>query len=202
MVRTVKPRRRSYEGKTPMLASIASWCPEDLPDWDAIWAGCARRFRTWRIPPRWSIGDWIEEVQAQGLAAAWQALCDYDPARGVPLSAFVRQRILFGVLTRYRQEWAYALRLGFEIPDTGDASSSAATSTALPRVDDALQGPLSQLAEPERWLIERLFWHGKTESDVAAELGISQPAVNKRKRAIIHNLRRSIGARDEFMEEP
>jgi DNA-directed RNA polymerase specialized sigma24 family protein len=200
MARTAKPRRRAYEGEGPRLAAIASMCLESIPDWNAIWAGCARRFRSWRIPPRWSLGDWMEEIQAQGLAAAWQARCDYDPARGVPLGAFVRRRVLSGVLTRYRQEWAYAVRVGFEVPAAEEAGPPAATPDA-PQVGDALQGPLTRLAEPDRWLIERLFWHGKTESDVASELGISQPAVNRRKRAIIHDLRRALGTLDEIGEE-
>ena len=63
--------------------AMAEWCLDGLPDWGTIWVGCARRFRSWRIPPRWSVGDWFEELQAQSIAAAWQALRDYDP-RGRP----------------------------------------------------------------------------------------------------------------------
>jgi hypothetical protein len=42
-----------------------------------------------------------------------------------------------------------------------------------------------------------LFVDGWTEARVARELGISQPAVSKRKRAILIHLRRASGAERE-----
>ena len=74
MVRPSSMRRRTHEGRVPTYTAMESWCPDGLPDWGTIWGGCARRFRAWRIPPRWSVGDWCEEIQAQGVAAACQAL--------------------------------------------------------------------------------------------------------------------------------
>lgn len=53
-------------------------------------------------------------MRAEAACAAWQAVCDYDPSLGVPFSAFARQRVLTITLTRYRQEWTYALRLAQE----------------------------------------------------------------------------------------
>lgn len=44
-----------------------------------------KRIRSWRVPPNWSRGDWFEELAAVATAAAWQAICDFDPERGVPL---------------------------------------------------------------------------------------------------------------------
>jgi DNA-directed RNA polymerase specialized sigma subunit len=54
---------------------------------------------------------------------------------------------------------------------------------------EALHQGLAKLAEQDRWLIERLFWEGQTEAEVAKEIGISQPAVSKRKCAILRELR-------------
>src|SRR6187551_3375001 len=83
--------------------------PKSIGDWGRHWSKCSHQFRCWRIPPRWSARDWWDEVQAVGLAAAWQACCDFDPARGFVLESFVRGRIRSCVLTRYRQEWSYGL---------------------------------------------------------------------------------------------
>src|SRR5512135_78795 len=142
MVLPSSMRRRTHEGGVTTYTAMESWCLDGLPDWGTIWGGCARRFRAWRIPPRWSVGDWFEEIQAQGVAAAWQALRDYEPARGVPLSAFVRRRILFGVRARYRQEWAYAVHCGCEPPADGGASPSDAAPSA-PHAYEALQDLLA-----------------------------------------------------------
>ena len=112
----------------------------------------------------------------------------------------MRRRILFGVRARYRQEWAYAVHCGCEPSADGGASPSDAAPSA-PHAYEALQGPLARLAEPDRLLIQHLFWGGRTEADVAGELGISQSGVSRRKRAIILGLRRSFGSLDEKLEE-
>ncbi len=53
-----------------------------------------RSILTWRVPPNWSPKDWSQELRAEVIAATWEAECDFDPARGVPLEAFVQQRSL------------------------------------------------------------------------------------------------------------
>jgi DNA-directed RNA polymerase specialized sigma24 family protein len=192
MVRSIAMWRRTHAGDVPTHAALAAWCLEGLPNWGTIWRGCAWRLRAWRIPPRWSAGDWFEELEAEGVAAAWQAVRAYDPVRGIPLSAFVRRRVLFGVRTRYRQEWAYARHCGCEPPADGDADARPSDAQpSAPDAHEALQGPLARLPESDRGLIDDLFWGGRTEADIAGELGISQPTVSRRKRAIMLRLRHS-----------
>src|SRR5436190_18022694 len=70
-----------------------------------------KRIRSWRVPPNWSPCDWLEELAAVGIAAAWQAVCDFDPERGVPLAGFGYCRMMTRCLSRYRKEWRYALHL-------------------------------------------------------------------------------------------
>src|SRR5262245_10510651 len=70
-----------------------------------------KRIRSWRVPPNWSQADWLEELAAVATAAAWQALCDFDPDRDVPLASFGYYRIMSRCLARYRKEWRYALHL-------------------------------------------------------------------------------------------
>ena len=47
-----------------------------------------KRIRSWRVPPNWSRSDWFEELTAVGTAAAWQAVREFDPERGIPLAGF------------------------------------------------------------------------------------------------------------------
>ena len=56
---------------------------------------------------------------------------------------------------------------------------------------ERLKVSLSALGDDDRLLLQHLFWDGRTESEVASGLGISQQAVNKRKRKILSELRRS-----------
>jgi DNA-directed RNA polymerase specialized sigma24 family protein len=167
--------------------------PDPLSRLEEALAGSWRRIRLWRVPPGWSADEWWEEARAEGVAAALRAVRDHDPARGVPLGAFVYRRILAGVRTRYRQEWAYGLRC-----DSGAAAEASqgrpGDSPPAARVDEMLRVLLARLKESDRRLIGQLYWDGLTESEVARALGISHQAVSKRKRAILPTLRRMIEA--------
>jgi RNA polymerase sigma factor (sigma-70 family) len=57
---------------------------------------------------------------------------------------------------------------------------------------DLLHNALSLLPESKRNLIRRLFFENESETEVARTLGISQPAVNKRKWTILDNLRKRL----------
>ncbi|PYL77958.1 MAG: hypothetical protein DMF26_02255 [Verrucomicrobia bacterium] len=165
----------------------------DLANDDELSAALRRAFRrifSWRIPPNWSAHDWFDEVKAITAAACCQAKFDYDFERGVPLSAFLYQRALTCARTRYRQEWAYALRFMQE-GGTG-CDEAAASRTGLPEVyscDDSLQCALLELPFTDQWLIRQLFWNSMSEDKVARNLKITQQAVSKRKRKIICKLR-------------
>jgi len=165
----------------------------DLANDDELSAALRRAFRrifSWRIPPNWSAHDWFDEVKAITAAACCQAKFDYDFERGVPLSAFLYQRALTCARTRYRQEWAYALRF---MQEGGIGCDEAAASrTGLPEVyscDDSLQCALLELPFTDQWLIRQLFWNSMSEDKVARNLKITQQAVSKRKRKIICKLR-------------
>jgi len=148
------------------------------------------RIRSWHVPPNWSAIDWHEELHGVALAAAWQAEQDHDPSREVPMAGFVFVRVKARVLTRFRQEWRYALRITSD--DTVMIETHAGADPAAHPAGAAfefLDRALGQLPELERWLLVQLFWHHRTEAAIAAELHISQPAVNKRKRAAILHLR-------------
>jgi RNA polymerase sigma factor (sigma-70 family) len=132
-------------------------------------------------------------MRAQGASAVWQAVCDYDPTRGVPFSAYARQRVLASVLTRYRQEWAYAFRCVLKPPDD-ERPRKAHRQLVLSPVRESLREALTQLSSLELWLLAQVFWEERTEADIAQQVGISQQAVSKRKSAILRELRRRIDA--------
>lgn len=164
---------------------------EDPLEWVAI-LSCLRRIRRWRVPPHWSDRDWFEEIGAEATAAAVQAARDFDPTRGVPWEAFLRQRVVRAALARYRREWTFAIR---RVSAAALDEYGAPGRMGLPSreaIAQLLQEALKRLPQPDAWLIEGLFWEGKTEAGLAACLGITQQAVNKRKRTIYKTLHRLI----------
>jgi DNA-directed RNA polymerase specialized sigma24 family protein len=149
-----------------------------------------RRARSWRVPPNWSALDWHEELRAVALAAAWQAEQDHDPARGVPLDGFVYCRVKAQALARYRQEWRYALRVAPVDTEIIETLAGADLAAHPARAEfESLDRALERLPERERWLLDQLFWQHRTETFVAAQLQISQQAINKRKQSAFRHLR-------------
>jgi DNA-directed RNA polymerase specialized sigma24 family protein len=148
------------------------------------------------VPPHWSVPDWLEEMHAQAAAAACQAIGDFQPRRGVPWGAFMRLRVLASLRTRHRQEWSYALHCH---PEAGAAAGANPADEPATRAaaEEGLRPSLDRLHQSDRRLLHRLFWEGCTEADLAAELGVAQSTVNKRKQSILHDLRRTLDrARD------
>jgi DNA-directed RNA polymerase specialized sigma subunit len=149
-----------------------------------------RIFR-WRVPPNWSVPDWREEMRAEAACAACLAAEDFNPSFGVPLDAYARRRVLSRTFTRYRQEWAFALRMAEEL-ESHRCETAASDSTRPMLAGQKFRCVLDRLPESDRWLIRQLFMNDRTEADIAEEMGISQQAINKRKRAILAHMRREI----------
>jgi DNA-directed RNA polymerase specialized sigma24 family protein len=166
----------------------------DIANDDELSAALRRAFRkilSWRIPPNWSAHDWFDEVKAITAAACCQAELDYDLEHGVPLSAFLYQRALTCAWTRYRQEWAYALRF-MQKEDATGCDEVATPRTSVPEIcppDDSLQYALLELPFADQWLVRQIFWNNVSQDKVARNLKITQQAVSKRKRKIIRKLR-------------
>jgi RNA polymerase sigma factor (sigma-70 family) len=172
---------------------------------------CQRRIRSWWVPPNWSPIDWFEEIEAVETIAAWQAVCLYDASAGIKCEAFVYQKIMAHALTRYRQEWTYALRCistdectNFARSSNGASDAAGSTrrdihlvttsvNTAAPIFED-LDDALRTLSGAQHRLIKKIFWHGQTEDKIGKELGISQRAVSKRKHVILESLRDRLSA--------
>jgi RNA polymerase sigma factor (sigma-70 family) len=175
---------------SPQARLVISPWPVPPPDpeaWPNLWARCWARIRSWKIPPRWSLADWQDEARAQGALAACQALRDYDPARGIPRSAFLYQKVVAAAWARYRQEWAFGRRSRDLAPSHDRAEPESAHPD--PETIERLASALETLPDADRRLIVQLFWDGRSEEELAADLGITRQAINKRKLLITNKLR-------------
>jgi DNA-directed RNA polymerase specialized sigma24 family protein len=150
--------------------------------------GCLRRVSRWKLPPNWSRRDWFEEARAQGTLAACQAELNWDSSRGTQFDSFVQHRVVGSILARYRQEWRFALRSRLAAPLSSRASDDTGTSDAEAAAD-ALEGVLQQLSKEDLQLLLRLFWDHSTERQIARDIGVSQPAISKRKKVLLRELR-------------
>jgi DNA-directed RNA polymerase specialized sigma24 family protein len=154
---------------------------------------CVRRVRNWPVPPNWTGGEWIREVTAHGDAVAHEACCQYDSSYGGEPEVFVRSRVMGRLLTRYRQEWNYARRITPWSVESEEAPvaamAGAASEDSASDMRQTVIDAVNRLPETDRWLVRQLFWHDRDQCEVARELGVSQPAVSKRYRNIVRQLR-------------
>ncbi len=179
--------------------SMNGWLQHRMKDWPRVWSACTSRTHAWRVPPRWSVSDWFEEIDAESIAAACHAIRIFDPHRGPTLSTFVYHQILASALARYRQEWTYALRYGLSSTEEPGVAGGEDRFT-IEQEEEQLKRSLTSLPEADRHLLEHLFWEGRTETEIADGLGISQQAVSKRKRKILTALRRSFKHPEESLK--
>jgi DNA-directed RNA polymerase specialized sigma24 family protein len=160
--------------------------PPDPTAWPSLWARCWSRIRSWRVPPRWSHHEWLVEARAQGALAACEAIRAFEASRLVPLDAFLYRRVVASVWTRYRQECSFGRRC----PRDASLPELAAPGAEHPDAElfERLEAILRTLDEGELRLIRQLFWVGRSEDDLARELGVSRQAVNKRKQKLLRRL--------------
>jgi RNA polymerase sigma factor (sigma-70 family) len=192
MDREAQAKRREWWSDLPLA------CPDEFHV-------CLRRICAWHVPPNWCAADWLEEIRAVAASAAWEAECQFDPARGVPLGAFVRSRVLGRALTRYRQEWATGrrwVRQESVSPAHGAINGALALSPSGGATGaeawDEVREALELLSERNQRLLRQLFWEERTEAEIGRELGISQRAVSKRKHRGLRLLRHCLADHEEF----
>jgi RNA polymerase sigma factor (sigma-70 family) len=182
---------RAVAIRTAAIAPTVGWLQESLPRWPVTWASYVRRAHRWRVPPRWSPRDWWEELDAEALASACEAVHHFDATRGLSQSNYVFHRMLVATLGRSRREWGYAL--SFLRPRI-DRPTVVVAEDHLVTVEEGqmLSAALGELKRLDRQLIEQLYWEGRSEAEIASESGITQQAANRRKQRILRELRRAI----------
>ena len=175
-----------FQSRAVLSAASGRVVPPDPTDWPSLWARCWSRISSWRVPPRWSHHEWLEEARAQGALAACEAIRAFDSSRLVPLDAFLYRRVVEGVWARYRQEWSFGRRC------RPDASLPELAAPGAERPDgellERLEAILRTLDEGELRLIRQLFWDGRSDDELARELGLTRQAVNKRKQKLLRRL--------------
>ncbi|MCX7642301.1 MAG: sigma-70 family RNA polymerase sigma factor [Armatimonadetes bacterium] len=158
---------------------------------------CLNRAKMWRCPVHWHPRDWQEELLAVARAALWEGI-----SKGIRSEHELRRFIMASLMRRYRDEWNYGIRWAIplltedwddEERETIDGESVTANQHNCEKesiwLKMLIREALTHLNEDERYLIERQFWDGATETELAKELGISQPAVHKKLKRTLKRLR-------------
>ena len=132
----------------------------------------------------------VRGIDSESVAGACHAIRIFDPERGLELGTFVYHQIL---AKHYRVIGKSGhMHSGTATPWSPTRTIAAPEELfAIDRDEEKLKERLTDLPEADRSLIVKLFWDGRTETEIASSLGISQQAVSKRKVRILTSLRKA-----------
>lgn len=138
------------------------------------------------------------ELQGEALLTLLRAVEEFEPSRGVPFEAFVKEKVWEALLSFVRREAKRKRRERLLSDFVGEGLRPpkglpvSPEEAVLRKVD--MEKALEALPEREREVIVGLFYKGLTQGEVARRLGVSQSQVSKLKAKALRRLR-------EFLEE-
>jgi hypothetical protein len=109
-LRSAVPKLKTAVSQEMPSGAITESMTQSCSVWPRVCRGLMRRTRHWRVPPRWSLQDWWEEIETEIGASACHAIRSFDPAHGASLANFVYHTSLACVKSQYRYELSYAAR--------------------------------------------------------------------------------------------
>jgi len=166
------------------------------PELQAILQSADRRLRSWRPPPNWSAADWSAECRQIEDIAAYKVTGFLDASGNASPARSIYNHLIASVRTSYRREWAYSLH--FEArpmdfsPREGEFEELTGTPADESRTYAFLYDAMDELTPDQRFVVEQLFFFGRTETEVGEVFGISQRAVSKRKQRALDDLSASL----------
>lgn len=143
-----------------------------------------RRATRWQKPPHWDRSQWFDELEAEANLAMLTALSFYEPSHGVPLTAFVYERVFHALRSLHRREWQHALHVY-----SGNCVIEKGSFLEPCLETERLQEAIQSLPERERAIIEQTFFGGSTEREIAEELGVAAAVVHRLKKRALQHLR-------------
>ena len=89
--------------------------------------------------------------------------------------------------TRRHQSLETLVEGGFQIADP----DSDLEETLIKQYDiDRLHRALAVLTDDQKWLVEQVFYYGRKQSEIAAELGVCKQALNNRITRVIKKIKK------------
>ena len=88
--------------------------------------------------------------------------------------------------TRRHQSLDALVESGFQIADPG---SDIEANLIIQNNIDVLRRALAVLTNDQKWLVEQVFYYGRKQSEIAAELGIDATSIRDRLRVIYKKIK-------------
>lgn len=139
-----------------------------------------------------------DDALAEATVSFVRAVRDYDDAAGVPFAGFGKARV-YGDLRTLARRMIHTWQREATVDDRReegfwDAIEDEGAAEDLTRLERAsmIAVALRVLTERERDVIERLYFRGHTQKEVAAALGLTQQAVAAIKKRALGKMRAAL----------
>ena len=148
-----------------------------------------------RQPHLLSISD---EAFAEARLSFFEAITDFDPARGVPFPGYAKAKVYGDLRTLFKRERRHWQREILPADTRSEDGRESSFWEALADPTDAneallqhetIRTALQKLPLRQQQLIRLLFFEEKTQKEAAALLGISQQAAASMKTRALKKLR-------------
>lgn len=88
--------------------------------------------------------------------------------------------------TRRHQSLEASMDKGFDIAEENDVAEQAIKKYESEKLHEALE----KLEPQQRWLIDQIYFEGKTKVEIASELGVGESAIRSRLKKIYEKLKK------------
>jgi RNA polymerase sigma factor (sigma-70 family) len=140
-----------------------------------------------------------EDALSEARMSFMEAIRSYDSSMGVPFAGYARAKVYGNLRTLFKQQrrkWQRETSADIGDETTGTRLDCLADSRA--NYEDSLLNQLilhpafTKLSEKQRYVLTLLFDKGKTQSELAKELRISQQSVGKIKKTALSLLKKEL----------
>lgn len=156
----------------------------------------------------------FDDLMQEGRIGLWQAMQRFDPSRGVQLLSYAGKAVDYWMMTFVnRRSHLVRFKAGEEIsmvwldaPMDGDKEFTMHGALVVPSQDDEweaddrharLMRAVSRLREIERRVVDEVIIKGRTQREVAVEMGCSHTWVQQLLDKAMKSLRRALHVRIE-----
>jgi RNA polymerase sigma factor (sigma-70 family) len=137
-----------------------------------------------------------DEINSDAAYGLYQAICQYDPVRGMTFEAFaackIRQSINEGFRNRWQQKSVLKNAINIDVVNQDTESAFCVIHEDFQNVDDQdlVRAMLERLDEPSKQLIQLHFFEGLDVNEIANRTGLHWRGVYRKIETILNTLKR------------
>lgn len=136
-----------------------------------------------------------EDVRSEAWLAVVEAKKAYDPAKGIPFAGYVKSKVKYSIwnfVRKQQTQWLHEVSIEREgdsekgnLIDTLPSNTNVSDEVEQRFLENKLRADIDMLPERQRFVVLKTVLCDYSQSELAAELGVTPQAIfNLRKRGL------------------